>query len=184
MLRAAGYAFAIALVIAMTIALGGPTAAVATEYRMSDYRAPTPETVPGAQTVNAAELHKLADQGNAVLIDVYPAPPRPAGLPADAVWLPKARHSIAGAVWLPNVGYGALSDELDHYFRTNLERLTGGHHDRPLAFFCELDCWMSWNAALRAVEYGYTAVYYFPDGVQGWTIEGLALADLQPVPIR
>jgi len=180
MLRAVGHALALVL----TIALGIPAAATAAEYRMSDYRAPTPETVPGALTVTAAELHKLADSGNAVLIDVYPSPPRPAGMPADAVWLPKARHSIAGAVWLPNVGFGALSDELDLYFRTNLERLTGGRHDRPLAFFCEPDCWMSWNAALRAVEYGYTAVHYFPDGVQGWEVESLPLADLQPVPMR
>jgi PQQ-dependent catabolism-associated CXXCW motif protein len=149
---------------------------------MSDYRAPTPATVPGARTVTAAEVRDMAAGGGAVLIDVYPAPPRPAGLAPDAVWLPKPRKSIKGAVWLPNVGYGALSDAQDQYFRTGLEKLTGGRHDRALVFFCEPECWMSWNAALRAVEYGYTAVHYFPDGVQGWADEGLDVAEVEPEP--
>ena len=70
----------------------------------------------------------------------------------------------------------------DAYFRDNLERLTGGRRDRPLVFFCEPDCWMSWNAALRAVEYGYTAVRYYPDGAAGWANAGLKLTPLQPVP--
>jgi len=55
-------------------------------------------------------------------------------------------------------------------------------HDRALVFFCEPQCWMSWNAALRAVEYGYTAVHYFPDGVQGWADEGLPVAEVEPEP--
>jgi len=155
----------------------------AAEYRMSDYRAPTPDTVPGARTLNTAEVEELARSGGAVLIDVYPAPPRPAGLAPDAVWIPKARQTIPGAVWLPNVGYGALPDRIEAYFRDNLERLTEGRRDRPVVFFCEPDCWMSWNAALRAVEYGYSAVRYYPEGAAGWAAAGLALAPLQPVPV-
>jgi PQQ-dependent catabolism-associated CXXCW motif protein len=152
-------------------------------YRMSDYRAPTPDTVPGALTLKTAEVEELARSGGAVLIDVYPAPPRPAGLAPGAVWIPKARQTIPGAVWLPNVGYGALPDRIEAYFRDNLERLTEGRRDRPLVFFCEPDCWMSWNAALRAVEYGYSAVRYYPEGAAGWAAAGLALAPLQPVPV-
>jgi len=155
----------------------------AAEYRMSDYRAPTPPGVPGAQTVSTAEVEELARTGEAVLIDVYPAPPRPAGLAPNAVWIPKARDTIPGAVWLPNTGYGALPEGIEAYFRDNLERLTGGRHDRPLVFFCEPECWMSWNAARRAVEYGYSAVRYYPDGAAGWAAAGLKLAPLQPVPV-
>jgi PQQ-dependent catabolism-associated CXXCW motif protein len=155
----------------------------AAEYRMSDYRAPTPPSVPGAMTVSTAEVEELARTGEAVLIDVYPAPPRPAGLAPNAVWIPKARDTIPGAVWLPNTGYGALPEGIEAYFRDNLERLTGGRHDRPLVFFCEPECWMSWNAALRAVEYGYSAVRYYPDGAAGWAAAGLKLAPLQPVPV-
>ena len=171
-----------AALLAAALVLTVPVAGRAAEYRMSDYRAPTPASVPGALTVSTAEVEELARTGEAVLIDVYPAPPRPAGLAPNAVWIPKARDTIPGAVWLPNTGYGALPDGVDAYFRDNLERLTSGRRDRPLVFFCEPDCWMSWNAALRAVEYGYTAVRYYPDGAAGWANAGLKLTPLQPVP--
>lgn len=171
-----------AVLLAAALVLTAPLAGWAAEYRMSDYRSPTPDSVPGALTVGTAEVEELARTGEAVLIDVYPAPPRPAGLAPDAVWIPKARDTIPGAVWLPNTGYGALPDGVDSYFRDNLERLTGGRRDHPIVFFCEPECWMSWNAALRAVEYGYSAVLYYPDGAAGWAEAGLKLAPLQPVP--
>jgi PQQ-dependent catabolism-associated CXXCW motif protein len=171
-----------AALLAAVLLLAAPVTGRAAEYRMSDYRSPTPAAVPGARTVTTAEVEELARSGEAVLIDVYPAPPRPAGLPAESVWIPKARDTIPGAVWLPNTGYGALPDGVDAYFRDNLERLTGGRRDRPLVFFCEPDCWMSWNAALRAVEYGYSAVRYYPEGAAGWEKAGLKLAPLRPAP--
>ncbi|UEM19617.1 PQQ-dependent catabolism-associated CXXCW motif protein [Skermanella mucosa] len=154
--------------------------AIAAEFRMSDYRAPTPDTVPGAATVGTERVREMANRGEAVLIDVYPAPPRPATLPPGAVWMPKARRTIPGAVWLPNVGYGALPDGMDRHFRDSLERLTRGDRGRPIVFFCEPDCWMSWNAALRAVGYGYHAVHYYPEGAGGWTAAGLPLEPAQP----
>jgi PQQ-dependent catabolism-associated CXXCW motif protein len=171
------------LLLAAALLPALPSTGSAAEYRMSDYRSPTPATVPGARTVTTAEVEELARGGEAVLIDVYPAPPRPAGLPADSVWIPKARDTIPGAVWLPNTGYGALPDGIEAYFRDNLQRLTDGRLDRPLVFFCEPACWMSWNAALRAVEYGYSAVLYYPDGAAGWEMAGLKLAPLRPVPV-
>jgi PQQ-dependent catabolism-associated CXXCW motif protein len=171
-----------AALLAAALVLAAPLAVRTAEYRMSDYRSPTPDSVPGALTVDTGQVEELARSGEAVLIDVYPAPPRPTGLAPDAVWIPKARNTIPGAVWLPNTGYGALSDGMGAYFRNNLERLTGGRRDRPLVFFCEPECWMSWNAALRAVEYGYSAVRYYPDGVEGWAEAGLKLVPIQPVP--
>lgn len=180
-IRPAAALFAAALVLAVP-SVGSTAEYRMPEYRMSDYRSPTPATVPGAQTVTTAQVEELVRSGEAVLIDVYPAPPRPAGLPPESVWIPKARDTIPGAVWLPNTGYGALPDGVETYFRDNLERLTGGRLDRPLVFFCEPDCWMSWNAALRAVEYGYSAVRYYPEGAAGWEKAGLKLAPLRPAP--
>ncbi|WP_246148358.1 rhodanese-like domain-containing protein [Skermanella pratensis] len=147
---------------------------------MSDYRAPTPDSVPGAATVGTERVQAMAKSGEAVLIDVYPAPPRPAMLPPDAVWMPKTRGTIPGAVWLPNVGYGVLADDMDRYFRDSLERLTQGDRGRPIVFFCEPECWMSWNAALRAVRYGYGAVQYYPEGAGGWAAAGLPLEPVRP----
>ena len=53
---------------------------------------------------SAAALHALAQPG-AVLIDVGPAPAKPADLPADRLWLPTHR-SIPGAAWMPGAGLG------------------------------------------------------------------------------
>jgi rhodanese-related sulfurtransferase len=43
---------------------------------------------------------------------------------------------------------------------------------------------MSWNAAKRAVEYGYTSVYWFPDGMKGWTEAGYPTLLNAPVPVK
>lgn len=150
-------------------------------YRMADYRSPTPPGLRGAETVGAAEVERLAEAG-AVLIDVLPTPPKPAGLTADSRWVPPPHRSLPGAHWLPNVGYGAPSDEQEAYFRTGLEVLTAGDRKRPLVLFCQPDCWMSWNAAKRAVALGYQAVKWFPAGTQGWTAAGHELVTVEPEP--
>jgi rhodanese-related sulfurtransferase len=43
---------------------------------------------------------------------------------------------------------------------------------------------MSWNAAKRAVEYGYTAVYWFPGGMQDWTAAGYPTLLNAPIPVK
>ena len=40
---------------------------------------------------------------------------------------------------------------------------------------------MSWNAAKRALTYGYTNVSWFPDGTDGWQEIGLPVVDVKPV---
>jgi PQQ-dependent catabolism-associated CXXCW motif protein len=42
------------------------------------------------------------------------------------------------------------------------------------------DCWMSWNAARRAVALGYSAVNWYPLGADGWANSGLPLAENTP----
>ncbi|NNG05904.1 MAG: PQQ-dependent catabolism-associated CXXCW motif protein [Inquilinus sp.] len=152
-------------------------------YRMSEYRAPVPDRVPGAITVDTAEVRALiADGGDTILIDVLPRPPRPPGLPETTVWAPKPRHSLPGAIWLPNVGFGVLSDGQHRYFSEHLAGLGGGRPAARLVFFCLPDCWMSWNAAKRAAAWGYRNVYWYPDGSDGWSAAGLALEPVEPAP--
>ncbi len=43
---------------------------------------------------------------------------------------------------------------------------------KMLAFYCKADCWMSWNAAKRAVSYGYRQVLWFPGGPDAWAANG------------
>jgi PQQ-dependent catabolism-associated CXXCW motif protein len=59
---------------------------------------------------------------------------------------------------------------------------TKGNTAHPIVLFCLRDCWMSWNAAKRALSYGYTAVSWFPDGSDGWTDLGRPLVRVDQLP--
>lgn len=139
-------------------------------FRMDDYRAPVPATLAGATVVGPEEAHALWEAGETAFIDVLPQAPKPANLPQGTIWRDKPRDSIPGATWLPNVGYGAIAEVTDAYFRDGLAAATGGDLSHPVLFFCLENCWMSWNAARRALGYGYRAVYWLPEGTDGWTL--------------
>ncbi len=150
---------------------------------MEDYRSPVPETVKGGRVVDGAEAEKLWAQtadSRAVFIDVFPQAPKPPNLPEGTIWRTPKRISIEGAHWLPNVGNGVLSPPIEAYFREGLERLTQGDKSRAVVFFCLRDCWMSWNAAKRAAEWGYSNVIWFPDGIDAWVEFDLATTKLEP----
>lgn len=154
-------------------------------YRMTDYRAPTPEALPGAVTVDTAQARALVEGGieggKAVAINVLKLDR--STLPGGPWIVAKPFQQIPGGVWLPNVGLGALTPELDGYFRANLDRLTKGSRDRGVLFYCLADCWMSWNAAKRAMEMGYRQVYWYRDGMDGWAEAGLPTEEAKPVPV-
>ncbi|TVQ56175.1 MAG: PQQ-dependent catabolism-associated CXXCW motif protein [Rhodobacteraceae bacterium] len=148
-------------------------------YRMDDFRSPTPLTLTGAVVADAAEAERLWRAGEAVFIDVMPRPVRPEGLPEGVIWRDPPHDTIPGATWLANTGYGALSPEMDARFGAALEALAA--EGRPLLFFCLADCWMSWNAARRALkEHGHARVIWFPEGTDGWAAAGLPLERAAP----
>jgi PQQ-dependent catabolism-associated CXXCW motif protein len=151
-------------------------------YRLDNYRGPTPATLRGASILDTRQAKELWQAGAATFVDVLPRPLRPANLPPGTVWRDAPRASVPGAVWLPNVGYGALSSELESYFRRALEALTQGRRDTPLVFFCQRHCWMSWNAAKRALDEGYGAVAWYPEGTDGWAEADAPLAPVEPFP--
>jgi PQQ-dependent catabolism-associated CXXCW motif protein len=151
-------------------------------YRMDDYRTPTPETVAGGVVLDTDAAYELWKSGSAVWIDVLPAPRRPANLPISAIWMPVPHRDIPGSWWLPDIGRGALSPELEIYFRDHLAAATRGQRDTAVVFYCLVDCWMSWNAAKRAASWGYGRVYWYPDGTDGWEAAKLPLAETEPVP--
>ena len=97
-----------------------------------------------------------------MFVDVLPQPPRPAGLPAGTIWQPKPRQDIPGSVWLPDTGYGELAPVMEDYFAADLPQATGGDQRDRLVFYCLAKCWMSWNAAKRALALGYTRVDWYP----------------------
>jgi PQQ-dependent catabolism-associated CXXCW motif protein len=153
-------------------------------YRMDDYRAPVPDKLHGARVVATAEAEELWRKKKAVFLDVMPFTPKPANLPAGTIWRDKVRNDIPGSLWLANVGYGALSRETETYFRHALEISTGNDKSRPLLFYCMTGCWMSWNAAKRAVEWGYSSVIWYPLGADGWEKKGLPLKENKPYVVK
>ena len=150
-------------------------------YRTERYRAPTPATLAGATVADTAALQRLIAREHPILIDVMS---KQLEDPDQQAWQPPPREHVAGSVWLPNVGLGAPSPEFIKYFEDSLADLTKGDPSRPLVFYCDVNCWMGYNAAKRAVrELGYHNVYWYPEGVQGWQSAGLELAEAEPVPM-
>ncbi len=74
-----------------------------------------------------------------------------------------------------------LNFAAERYFRDNLARLSKGDKGAALVFYCLRDCWMSWNAAKRAIALGYGNVHWFPDGTEGWQEAGGELEPGTPV---
>jgi PQQ-dependent catabolism-associated CXXCW motif protein len=153
-----------------------------TGYRMGDYRAPTPATLEGARVLSTEEAHALWQRHDAVFIDVLPQVPRPAGLPASTIWREKPREDVPGSLWLPDTGYGSLAPVMQLYFERGLAAASGGDRDRMLVFYCLANCWMSWNAAKRALALGYQHVAWYPDGTDGWAADHLPLELRTPMP--
>jgi len=177
------------LAIVVTCAALVPFAALASDspaepdsYRMADYRAPTPATLKGARVLSTEEAHEIWREGAAAFIDVLPQAPRPPDLAPEVVWRDKPRFDIPGSLWLPDTGYGALATITESYFRAGLRSASGDNASKTMVFYCLRDCWMSWNAAKRAIALGYQSVDWYPEGTDGWMAAGFPLENRRPEP--
>lgn len=132
--------------------------------RQPPYHGPTPLQIPGAQVVETRQLQAmLAGQGAPILIDVLSDP---------------GHVTLAGALWLSGAGFGRnFLDPVQLEFIRLLRQISSGDKARPLVFFCaSSQCWLSYNAALRAVAAGYGKVYWYRGGVEAWIAAGLPTA--------
>lgn len=153
-----------------------------TSYRLDHYRAPTPATLHGARVITTAQAEAIWKRGGAAFIDVLPRPPKPHNLPPGTIWREQPRLDIPGSIWLPDTGYGALAPSVEAYLRAGLTKASGGDRGKALVIYCLRNCWMSWNAAKRAVAMGYSNIIWYPDGTDGWTQAGLPLKQTTPEP--
>jgi PQQ-dependent catabolism-associated CXXCW motif protein len=151
-------------------------------YRTDNYRAPVPATLDGARVLSTADAEAIWRDRRGVFIDVTPRAPKPKNLPPATVWRDPPRFDIPGSVWLPDTGYGALPTAMEQYYRDGLERASRGNKAALLVIYCLADCWMSWNAAKRALTYGYVNVAWYPDGTDGWLKAKLNTVEAQPEP--
>ena len=134
------------------------------QLRQQPYHGPTPIQIPGAQVMQTRQLQAmLAGPASPILIDVLSDP---------------GHLTLAGAVWLSGAGRGAnFLDPVQSVLTQLLRQLSGGDKSKPMVFFCaSAECWLSYNAALRAVAAGYSRVYWYRGGVEAWVAAGLPTA--------
>ena len=123
--------------------------------------APTPLSIPGGQVIGTRQLSELLGdaQRNALVFQVH----------GSQQTLPNAIS--AG----PASQGGSFNDDTQRGFGEFLQRTVGGDMARPLVFYCASNyCWMSYNAALRAINLGYRNVLWYRGGLDAWTHAGLS----------
>lgn len=136
--------------------------------REHDFDAPTPLHIQGARTIGTLALDQMMRGASPPLvIDVIRG--------AQTVSLPHA-------VWLPDAGTGrSLDDDIQAWLDMRLSLLTGLDKSRPLVIFCASRlCWLAHNAVLRAVDLGYTNVFWYRGGRDSWRAAGLPLTPVPP----
>ncbi|WP_342727813.1 PQQ-dependent catabolism-associated CXXCW motif protein [Bradyrhizobium sp. B097] len=148
-------------------------------YRTEDYRTAVPATLAGARVLTTAEAAEIWRDKSGAFVDVLPRAPKP-NLPAGTVWRERPHRDIPGSIWLPDTGYGKLAASTEDYMRRGLVRASGNDRARLLVIYCQENCWMSWNAAKRALSYGYRNVAWYPEGTDGWERANFPLADAEP----
>ena len=147
-------------ILALLLALCAPLRAA--ELRLDDYHAPTPVEIPGARVVSTHELRALLQEPLArrpLLFDVLGEEPH---------------ASLPGAIWLPGAGRGtSFDDAVQARLAETLAAAARADPSRALVFFCvSEDCWLSYNAALRAVRLGYRNVLWYRGGIEAWGRSG------------
>ena len=151
------------------------------DYRTDNYRSAVPVTLTGARVLTTEQTEAIWRAKTGIFVDVLPRVPKPSNLPAGTVWRDRPRQNIPGSIWLPDTGYGALAPVMQDYFERGLQQATGGDRGRMIVFYCLANCWMSWNAAKRAIALGYARVAWYPAGTDGWAEQHLPLEARTPV---
>lgn len=150
-----------------------------TGYRIAHYRGVVAQAPEGIGRIDTARAEALWRAG-ASFVDVNPAP----GATSDAAtgrWHLAEQHaSIPGAYWFPETGRGVLTPATEHYLVQGVRRLAMRHPHRPIVVFCQADCWMSWNAALRLHRAGIRRIFWFAEGLDGWRDAKLSVAPVRP----
>ena len=183
MRRARVSAFQAVLAFAWCVWLSAAAAAPVPEpqgYWMGPIHGPVAATLAGASVIHTRKLAALLKRGDVLVVDVSDAPRRPENLAQQAPWLPLPHPVIPGAIWIPGAGLGSIPADLDQFFRAQLALASGNNLSQRLVIYCHEQCWLSWNAAKRAISYGYRRVYWFPDGMEGWRAAGHATEVAQP----
>jgi PQQ-dependent catabolism-associated CXXCW motif protein len=151
-----------------------------TGYRLSAYRAAVPASIEGGKLITLDALEQLIVKDKPLLVDVMNSEPSMLNRYSfGLLGTNAARTNIPGSIWLPKIGHGKISEAEEARMKSTLGKLTNGDVTKPMVYYCLSDCWVSWNAARRAISMGYKQVYWFKDGTDVWNDAGLELVPAQ-----
>ena len=131
------------------------------QLRNGQFHSQTPTSIPGGQLVTTQALASaISANTQMVIIDV-----------------------LGGQYALPNAYAardmsqgGSYHDHIQQRTGQFLHQITGGQKQVPIVIYCsDPMCWLSYNAALRAIAAGYTNVYWYRGGIAAWQQAGLPL---------
>jgi len=120
---------------------------------------PTPASIPGGQLITTKGLVSLIDgrQAPYLLFDVLGSSEQ---LPGAIAAVPAHRG-------------GSFEDATQREFSRFLQGVTRGNKQMALVFYClSVQCWMSYNASLRAINLGYRNVLWYRGGIEAWKAAG------------
>ena len=137
------------------------------QLRTTNYHSPTPREIPGGKVVTTGELKAMRENQPApFMIDVLGG---------------NVHRTIAGAFWMIGAGAGDMSREEEKRFAAAIAGFAGGDKNRPMVFYCvDAECWLSYNAALRAIALGYTNVMWYRGGIAAWRQGGNPMTQSDP----
>jgi len=139
----------------------------ATQLRTVGYHGPTPTRIPGGKVVTTGELKALLEQPQRpYLIDVLGG---------------GVHRTLAGAFWMIGAGAGDMDRAEEKRFAGAIAAFAGGDKSRPMVFYCvDSECWLSYNAALRAIALGYTNVMWYRGGIASWRVSEGSMKQSDP----
>lgn len=60
-------------------------------------------------------------------------------------------------------------------------KFAAGDKSRPIVFVgADRECWLSYNAALRAIAAGYTGIRWYRGGIAAWVHAGFPMSPAEP----
>jgi len=123
---------------------------------------PTPSSIPGGQVITTQGLMALVSgkQAPFLLLDILGGPQM---IPGAQLAVPAAQP-------------GSFNDATQQQFGQFLQQATQGNKEVALVLYCQSrECWMSYNAALRAINLGYRNVLWYRGGIEAWQAAGQPL---------
>ena len=126
---------------------------------------PTPNQIPGGQVITTKGLVWLLQQSMPVVV-------------IDALGGTQTLPNALRAAWTSQPG--SFDDQTQQQMAQMLQQVTRGNNEIPLVFYCGgPQCWLSYNAAPRAIKLGYRNVLWYRGGFEAWQRAGQPL-----VPVR